>query len=157
MCVTMTNRSDRGTNIRHPYPAWLPCSPTTSRSPLNFTAMAGSTKSSTAKSSACVSSTRRADKARAPPEPSPAPEEPTAPSSDEGEPVSPAKGRQPGAANYSEDDVQHLVDCVREILPTGTTAWKALSDMYNETIEGPKRGPEALEKKFRSVSLDLIL
>jgi hypothetical protein len=119
--------------------------------------MAGSNaKSTSSKPAARTPSTRKAEKARAPPEPSPAPEESTAPSSDEGEPVSPTKGRQPGAANYSEEDVNHLVDCVREILPTGTTAWKSLAERYNETVEGPHRGAEALEKKFRAVSRILI-
>jgi hypothetical protein len=108
--------------------------------------MAGSnTKLTSSKPAARTPSTRKAEKARVPPKPSPAPEESTAPSSDEVEPISPTKGRQPGTANYSEEDVNHLVDCVREILPTGTTAWKTLAEQYNETMEGLHRGGEALE------------
>jgi hypothetical protein len=147
--IAMTNRGDKGTNIRRPYPAWLLRSPTTLYPP-----MAGSkSKSSPAKPSARALSMCKAEKEHAPPDPSPAPEEPTAPSSDEeGEPVSPVKGRQPSASNYSEDDIGILVDCVGEILPTGATAWKALAEAYNAATEGPSRAAEALEKKFRSVS-----
>ncbi|PPQ95870.1 hypothetical protein CVT26_015609 [Gymnopilus dilepis] len=77
---------------------------------------------------------------------------------DEGE--RPAKranhgGRRPGAGNYSDPDVQKLLDLVEKELPIGQRGWKAVHKRYTKYAEKHKRHVrdcKALENKFKQLA-----
>jgi hypothetical protein len=72
-----------------------------------------------------------------------------------GEPEGKRKGRQPGAVNYSDDEIDMLLDLVETHLPIGQEGWNEIEREYavwakeNERVT---RNTKSLENKYKSVS-----
>ncbi|KAI0648374.1 hypothetical protein C8Q79DRAFT_572296 [Trametes meyenii] len=63
-------------------------------------------------------------------------------------------GRQPGASNYSEEDVDTLLDLVQNELPVGQRAWERITEQFNEWAQDngrPPRSQKPLKSKFSSL------
>ncbi|KAH9902532.1 hypothetical protein C8Q73DRAFT_785196 [Cubamyces lactineus] len=50
-------------------------------------------------------------------------------------------GRQPGASNYTNDDIHALLDLVEEELPIGQTSWQRITDRFNNWARDNGRPP----------------
>ena len=64
------------------------------------------------------------------------------------------KGRAAGAANYSAEDVDTLLDILEERLPLGGHAWNSATDEFNawaQTNDRPVRSSKSLEVKYKQV------
>ncbi|KAF8594264.1 hypothetical protein BDV93DRAFT_565607 [Ceratobasidium sp. AG-I] len=86
-----------------------------------------------------ASSSRRGPKTRAPPKsPEPTPRK--------------RGGRQPGALNFGNDELDTLIDLVRIYNPLGTEAWQALCMRHNEVHERANRNWKGLKKKWEDLS-----
>ncbi|RDX46394.1 hypothetical protein OH76DRAFT_1485628 [Lentinus brumalis] len=63
-------------------------------------------------------------------------------------------GRQPGSQNYSEEDLESLLDLTQEILPIGQNAWGQVTRRFNEWAEQngrPPRTQKPLKTKFETM------
>ncbi|KAI9059358.1 hypothetical protein FKP32DRAFT_1606072 [Trametes sanguinea] len=66
-----------------------------------------------------------------------------------------AGGRQPGSLNYSEDDLDALLDLVQEELPIGQKMWQRITDHFNDWAREngcPPRTQKLLKTKFESLA-----
>ena len=64
------------------------------------------------------------------------------------------KGRAPGAANYSDADLEELIWLVEEHLPIGSEAWDSIVTRFNDYTQEsgcPPRAAKSLKLKFESV------
>lgn len=64
------------------------------------------------------------------------------------------RGRVAGTANYSDEDLDALLDLLEEYLPVGGLSWNAVTTSFNEwavTSGRPERSPKSLEAKFKQV------
>ncbi|KAK7459485.1 hypothetical protein VKT23_009468 [Stygiomarasmius scandens] len=65
------------------------------------------------------------------------------------------KGRQVGASNYSDEDLEILLGHLRERLPLGEKGWKDVTELYNKDaseIGRPIRTWKSLETKFKQLA-----
>ncbi|KAF8602994.1 hypothetical protein BDV93DRAFT_508756 [Ceratobasidium sp. AG-I] len=83
-----------------------------------------------------ASSSRRSTKSRKSPEPAPRKR----------------GGRQPGALNFGNEELDTLIDLVRVYNPLGTDAWKVLCARHNEIYERANRNWKGLKKKWEDLS-----
>ncbi|OJT13130.1 hypothetical protein TRAPUB_10324 [Trametes pubescens] len=75
-------------------------------------------------------------------------------------PAVPQGGRQPGASNYTEEDLEALLDLVGTDLPIGQTMWQRITDDFNEWAgrnNRPARTQKPLKTKFEAVRYSLNL
>ena len=66
------------------------------------------------------------------------------------------RGRGPGTANYSAEDIDGLLDILEELLPTGGKGWNTAGDefkLWAEENGRPVRTAKSLESKYKQVSL----
>lgn len=67
-------------------------------------------------------------------------------------------GRQPGTANYWEDDLKALLDLVEVDLPIRQSMWQRITDSFNEWVRrngSPAQTQKPLKTNFEAVS-DLL-
>lgn len=65
-----------------------------------------------------------------------------------------SRGRTPGTANYSTDDLDALMDILEVSQPLGLKAWNNVADEFNQWAEGndrPVQTTKSLENKFKQV------
>lgn len=70
------------------------------------------------------------------------------------------KGRAAGAANYTEREINYLLDLLEDDLPLGGKGWNTVADKYNEWADAcgrPQRTAKSLENKFKQVCADFVL
>jgi hypothetical protein len=64
------------------------------------------------------------------------------------------KGRQAGASNYNEEDLDSLLEHARELLPLGEKGWKDVAEVFNRDATAAGRSVrthKSLETKFKQV------
>jgi len=84
---------------------------------------------------------------------------PSAPLSSEPAKKPARRGRQHGAPNYNEDDIDALLDACEACLPAGAKSWSAVEVTFAEWAEEnerPARSSKSLELKFKQVSHNFI-
>jgi len=67
------------------------------------------------------------------------------------------RGRGPGIANYSNEDIDGLLDILEELLPTGGKGWNTAGDEFRVWAEEngrPVRTAKSLESKYKQVGLN---
>ena len=65
------------------------------------------------------------------------------------------RGRVAGTANYSEEDIDALLDYTEDILPAGALSWNSVMASFNEWAlahSRPERSAKSIENKFKQVS-----
>ena len=63
-------------------------------------------------------------------------------------------GRQPGAQNYSDNDIDTLLHITRDVLPIGGSMWARVTERFNIWARAngrPVRGQKPLKAKFEQV------
>jgi hypothetical protein len=66
------------------------------------------------------------------------------------------RGRQQGAPNYNEDDIDALLDACESCLPVGAKSWNVVEATFAQWAndnDRPARSSKSLELKFKQVSL----
>src|ERR1700722_3124874 len=69
-------------------------------------------------------------------------------------PTKKSRGRAPGATNYTDDDLEALMDIMDEIIPTGEKAENSVAANFKEWAianERPERDVKSLKKKFNAL------
>lgn len=70
------------------------------------------------------------------------------------------RGRAPGASNYTEEDIDSLLNIAELTLPTGGKGWVKIEDIFSDwAVENgrPVRSAKSLESKFKQVRFPILI
>lgn len=69
------------------------------------------------------------------------------------------KGQALGASNYSDADIDILLDTASDVLPVSTKGWLMVEEIYNEQANKagrPTHAWKSLEAKFKGVCFFIL-